>query len=42
MVYNTLDYWVFALCPLSGTLKNTTFRKLALFPSSGLGVGDTY
>jgi hypothetical protein len=24
------------------TLKNTTFRKLDLFPSSGEGVGDTY
>jgi hypothetical protein len=39
------DYWVFGLCPSSGILKkqkNTTFRKLDLFPSSGEGAGDTY
>jgi hypothetical protein len=34
-------YWVFGLCPLSGFFlnneKNTTFRKLDLFPSSGEG-----
>jgi hypothetical protein len=39
------DYWVFGLCPSSGILKtqkNTTFRKLDLFPSSGEGTGDTY
>jgi hypothetical protein len=31
------DYWVFGRCPSSGILthKNTTFRKLDLFPSSG-------
>jgi hypothetical protein len=23
MVYNTQDYWVFGLCPLSGILENT-------------------
>jgi hypothetical protein len=34
MVYGTLNYWVFGLRPLSGILKNTTFRKLDLFPSS--------
>jgi hypothetical protein len=31
---------IFGLCPSSGSLKrqkNTTFRKLALFPSSGDG-----
>jgi hypothetical protein len=40
MVYATRDYWVFGLCPSSGILKNTTFRKLGLFPSSGEGLGD--
>jgi hypothetical protein len=35
-------YWVFGLCPSSGFFlnnnrKNTTFRKLDLFPSSGEG-----
>jgi hypothetical protein len=35
MVSNTLDYWVFGRFPSSGILKNTTFRKLDLFPSSG-------
>jgi hypothetical protein len=39
MVYNTWRYWVFGLCPSSGYFlnnnKNTTFRKLDLFPSSG-------
>jgi hypothetical protein len=34
----TLD---FELCPSSVILKNTTFRKRDLFPSSG-EVGDTY
>jgi hypothetical protein len=36
MVYAIQDYWVFGLCPSSGILKtqkNTTFRKLDLFPS---------
>jgi hypothetical protein len=42
MLYNTQDYWVPELCPSSGILKNTAFRKLDLFPSSGEGVGDTY
>jgi hypothetical protein len=37
MVYNTRDSWVFGLCPSSGILKNTTFRKLDLFPSAGKG-----
>jgi hypothetical protein len=41
MVYNTRDFWVFGLGPSSAILKNTTFRKLDLFPSSGKGVGDT-
>jgi hypothetical protein len=39
------DYWVFGLCPSSGILKkqkNTTFRKLDLFPSLGEGAGDSY
>jgi hypothetical protein len=42
MVYNTRDYWVFGLGPLSRIPKNTTFRELDLFPSSGHGVGNTY
>jgi hypothetical protein len=43
MVYNTQNYWVFGLFPLSCILENTTFRKLDLFPSSGEGGGeDTY
>jgi hypothetical protein len=37
-----LDYWVFGLCPSFGILKNTTFQKLDLFPSSAEEVGDTY
>jgi hypothetical protein len=41
MVYNTQNYWVFGLCPSSGfeiiRRKNTTFRKLDLFPSLGEG-----
>jgi hypothetical protein len=36
------DYWVFGHCPSSGILKNTTFRKLDVFPSSGEGLGSTY
>jgi hypothetical protein len=36
----TSDYWVLGLCSSSGILKNKTFRKLDLFPSSGEGVGD--
>jgi hypothetical protein len=34
IVYNNWDYWVFVFCPLSGILKNTTFWKLVLFPST--------
>jgi hypothetical protein len=44
MAHNTQNYWGFGLCPSSGILENrkqTTFRKLDLFPSSGEG-GDTY
>jgi hypothetical protein len=37
MVYNTRDCWVFGPSPSSGILKNTTFRKLDLFLSSGDG-----
>jgi hypothetical protein len=36
------DYWVLGLCPSSVILKNITFRKLDLFPSSGEGMRDTY
>jgi hypothetical protein len=42
MVYNIRDCWVFGSCPSSGILKNTMFRKLDLFPFSGVGVGGTY
>jgi hypothetical protein len=43
MVYNSQNYWVFGLFPSSGILENTTFQKLDLFPSSGVGGGaDTY
>jgi hypothetical protein len=42
MVYNTQNYWVSGLCPSFGIIKNTTFRKLDLFPSSDEGVGDAY
>jgi hypothetical protein len=34
-----LGFWT---SPSSGILRNTTFRKLDMFPSSGEGVGDTY
>jgi hypothetical protein len=37
MVHNTRNYWVFGLCPSPGILKNRTFRKPDLFPSSGEG-----
>jgi hypothetical protein len=30
------------LCPSSGIVKNTPFRKLELFSSSGEGVADTH
>jgi hypothetical protein len=41
--FNTPDYRVFILLyPSSGILKNTTFRKQNLFPSSGEGAGDIY
>jgi hypothetical protein len=42
MAYNTRSYWVYALCPSSGVIANTTFRKLDIFPSSGEEVGHTY
>jgi hypothetical protein len=43
MVHNTQNYWIFGLFPSSGILENTTFRKLDLFPSSGVRGGeDTY
>jgi hypothetical protein len=43
MAYNTQNYWVFGLYPLSGILKtrNATFWKLDPFPSSS-EEGDTY
>jgi hypothetical protein len=42
MVHNPQKYEVSGLCSSSGILnnyKNTTFRKLDLFPSSGEGGG---
>jgi hypothetical protein len=45
MVCNTQKYWDYGLYPSSGVpgSRNTTFRKLHLFPSSGeRGVEDTY
>jgi hypothetical protein len=41
-LYNVMDYLVFEICATSGILKNTTFRKLLLFLSSGDEVGGTY
>jgi hypothetical protein len=35
------DYWIFLVCPSSGIVKNTAFRKLDLFPSSGEGNRNT-
>jgi hypothetical protein len=35
--HNWRDLWVFGLCPPFDIIKNTTFRKLDLFPSSGEG-----
>jgi hypothetical protein len=40
MVYNTQNYWVFGLFPLSCILENRAFRKLDLFPSSGEDEGE--
>jgi hypothetical protein len=40
MVYNTWTHWVFGHYPLSSilrTLENTTFWKLVLFSTSGMG-----
>jgi hypothetical protein len=36
---DTGNYWVL---DISDTLKNTTFRKLDLFPSSGERAGNIY
>jgi hypothetical protein len=41
-VVDAHDYGILGLCPSSGVVKNTAFRKLDLFPSSGEVVGDTY
>jgi hypothetical protein len=37
MVYNTQNYWVFGLCPLSAILETIKHivSELDLFPSSG-------
>jgi hypothetical protein len=39
MVYSTQNYWVLGLFQSSGVpgSRNTTFRKVDLFPSSGEG-----
>jgi hypothetical protein len=43
MVNNTRNFWVSGLYPSSGVWRNTSFRKLDLFPSSGKrGEEDTY
>jgi hypothetical protein len=43
MVNNTRNFWFSGLYPSSGIWRNTTFRKLDLFPSSGgRGEEDTY
>jgi hypothetical protein len=34
-LFSAQNYWEFGLWPSSGILKNTTFRELNLFPSSG-------
>jgi hypothetical protein len=36
------DYWLHGMCPSSSIQKNTMFRELHLFPSSGERLGDTY
>jgi hypothetical protein len=43
MVYNTQNYWVIILFPSSGIVekRETTFRKLDLFPSSGAAGENT-
>jgi hypothetical protein len=41
MVYYTHNYWVFGLFLSSGILRNTTFRKLDLFPTLGEGWWET-
>jgi hypothetical protein len=42
VVYNTQDYWDFGLRLSSDILKDTTFQKMDLFPSSVEGLGDSY
>jgi hypothetical protein len=42
MVCKTQDCLASGLCLSSGTLKDTTFRKLHLFTSLDEVVGDTY
>jgi hypothetical protein len=39
-MFDTPNYFVFGLYPLSGILKNTIFRKLDLCQFSVVGVGD--
>jgi hypothetical protein len=39
MVYNAQDYWDFELSTSSGSLENTTSRKLVMFSSSEEGIG---
>jgi hypothetical protein len=36
------DYWISGLYQWSGILKDTTFRKVYLLPSSGEGAGGKF
>jgi hypothetical protein len=36
MVYNTRDYWIFGLRPLSGIVENTLGSKILINKFSGL------
>jgi hypothetical protein len=36
------DYWISGLYPWSGILKDTTFRKVHLLPSSGERAGGKF
>jgi hypothetical protein len=44
MVYDTWDYWVFRLCPSSGTLQNTEELRVSETVTASIlkqGMGDT-
>jgi hypothetical protein len=42
IVYNREHYWAFGICPWSGILKETVFRKIDLLSSSRERMGATY